>query len=247
MAASRSLAGRGPIPETVHLVDQDDDPGAGRDALPSPLGMGQDPGHDRGRDGGPHRGTAERADELRTVDVIGVQGCAEDVGADHGNDQRRLRRDDRFVVGGSLEWAHARAVGLVQEAHVREPVAQAPEEIEGDALGLAAAGLGRADDEHVPVARQRGRDALPRRVGGGDVGGRQRDLCAEDARGRGGDRAPPAVHHLARQAKHGRGLPASSDQRDDLVSRHPKRVRQRHRRTRKRSRTLRRMRETLLS
>jgi hypothetical protein len=181
------------------------------------------------------------------VDVIGVQGCAEDVGADHGNDQRRLRRDDRFVVGGSLEWAHARAVGLVQEAHVREPVAQAPEEIEGDALGLAAAGLGRARDEQVPVDRQRRGDAFLRRVGGRDVGRRQRDLRAEDSGGRGGDRAPAAIHHLARQPEHGRGLPAASDQRDALVRRHPERLRQRHRRARKRSRTLRRMRETLLS
>src|SRR6266849_3033103 len=162
----------------------------------------------------------------RTVNVLGVQRLPEDICTDHRNNQRPLRGNYRLVLGRSLERAHARAIGLVQDAHARTPVPQAPEETQGDAIGLAVAGVRGSDDEHLPVGGQRGRDAFARCVGGRDVRGRQRDLRGEDTGGRGCDRAAALLHHLARQAEHGRGLPASSDQRDNLVAGHVQRIRQ---------------------
>ena len=66
-------------------------------------------------------------------------------------------------------------------------------------------------------------------VGGQDVGGRQRDLRAEDPGGRGRDRTPAPLHHVPRQAEHGGGLPASADHRHDVVTRQAERLRQFHR------------------
>src|SRR5213594_4959344 len=215
-----------PVREALHFVDQGNDAGSGRHVLASALGVGQDTGHDLGRDRRPHGGAAERADELWTVDVLGVERLPEDVGADEGNHQRRFRGNHRLVLGRRLERADARTIGLVQDAHARTPVPQAPEEIQGDAIGLAVAGVPGPDDEHLPVGGQRGRDAFTRCVGGRDVRGRQRDLRGEDAGRRGRDRAATLLHHLAGQAKHGRGFSASSDQRDDLVARHRQRIRQ---------------------
>ncbi len=75
---------------------------------------------------------------------------------------------------------------------------------------------------------QRGQEVLARGRGGHHVRGRQRDLRSEDAGSRGRDGAPAALHHLTRQPKHGGGLPAPADQRDDVVGREAERVRKLH-------------------
>ena len=190
--------------------------------------MGQGARHDLGGDRRPQRGPGERADELCTVDVRVVQQLAQHVRADHGNDQRRLLGNHRLVSGRGLECAHTRAVGLVRHAHAREPATQAPEELQRHTAGSAGPGVGRSDDEHVAVCGQRGPDARRRRLGRGDVRGRQRDLRGEDVGGGGRDHALAGLDHLARQAKHRGGLAAPADERDDVVARHAERVGQPH-------------------
>jgi hypothetical protein len=60
------------------------------------------------------------------------------------------------------------------------------------------------DDQDVTIPIQRRGQRLPRRVGIGEVRGRQRDLRSEDVRGRGHDRSPAAPRQLAREAEHRR-------------------------------------------
>jgi hypothetical protein len=157
-------------------------------------------------------------------------GLAENVRADHRHDQGRLRGNHRLVRGRRLEGARARAIRLVEEAHAGAPAPQLPEEIQGDAGGPLGVGIDGAGDERVPVLAERREETLPRDVGGGDVHGGERDLGGEDVSGRRRERAPASLRHLARQAKHRRGLAAPTDQRDDLVVRHAQRVRQPQRR-----------------
>src|SRR3989454_1173273 len=107
------LARRLPVRKALHFVDQGNDASAGRHVLASAVGVGQDARHDLGRDRRPRRSAAQRADQLGTVDVLGIQRLAEHVGADHGDDQCRLRGNQGLVRCRSLEGAHARAIGLV--------------------------------------------------------------------------------------------------------------------------------------
>src|SRR2546428_511705 len=89
--------------------------------LPANLAWGEDTGHDLRRDRRPQRSAAERADQLRTMDVIGIQGLAEDIDAYDGNDQRRFHGDHRLVAGRSLEGEHPRSIGLVHDGHAGTP------------------------------------------------------------------------------------------------------------------------------
>ena len=83
--------------------------------------MHQEPRHDLGRDRGSRQGAGECADALGAVNVLGIERLPEDVGAHDRNDHRRLNRNDRLVIGRSLERTHAGAVRFTQEAGVRTP------------------------------------------------------------------------------------------------------------------------------
>ena len=136
------------------------------------------------------------------------------------------------MLGRRLERAHAGAIGLVQDGDARTPGAQVPKEIQGDAVGLARCGRPRGRSR----SRARRPPAPPGRVSrvaaaaASDVGARS--ICAAKMRVVVVVMALPArLHHLAGQAKHGRGLSAPADQGDDLVAPHLQRFGQSHPRT----------------